>query len=63
MRAPDPVWTGFLVSIAKGQTQNIQDWRELHRRFGVTVIKDVQIAQSFFCFGLQPDDPFPLNRQ
>jgi hypothetical protein len=63
MRAPDPSWAGFLLSIAKGQAQNIQDWRELHRRFRVTVTKDVQIAQSFFCFGLQPDDLFPLDRQ
>jgi hypothetical protein len=63
MQAPDPVWAGFLLSIAKGQTHNIQDWMELHRRFGVTVTKDVQIAQSFCCFGLQPDNPFPLNRQ
>jgi hypothetical protein len=63
MRAPDPGWAGFLLSIAKGQAQNIQDWRELHRRFGVTVTKDVQTTQSFFCFGLQPDDPFPLDRQ
>jgi hypothetical protein len=63
MRAPDPVWAGFLLSIAKGQTQNIQNWRELHRRFAVTVTNDVQIAQSFFCSGLQPDDPFPLDGQ
>jgi hypothetical protein len=63
LRHPDPVWADFLHSVAHGQTQNIQDWREFHRRFRVTATKDVQIAQSVFGFGLQPDDPFPLNRQ
>jgi hypothetical protein len=57
------VWADFLLSIAKGQTQNIRDWRELRRRFGLTVTKDVHSAQSLFCFGLQPDDRFPLDRQ
>jgi hypothetical protein len=29
MRAPDAAWTDFLLSIAKDQTHEIQDWREL----------------------------------
>jgi hypothetical protein len=43
--------------------RNIQDWRELEKRFGVTLTKDVQITQLFFCFGLQSHPLLPLDRQ
>jgi hypothetical protein len=63
MRAPDAAWSGFLPSIAKGEPHDIQDWKEVGRRFRVTVTNDVEIAQSSFCFSLRPHNPFPLDRQ
>jgi hypothetical protein len=63
MRAPDPLWAGFLSSISKGKTQDLDDWRQVAERFQVTVTCDFEVAKSFFCSGLQPHDPFPLDRQ
>jgi hypothetical protein len=63
MRAPNEFWAAFLLSTAKGQTHEIQDWRDLGRRFGVTVTTEITVAKAFFCSGLQPADPFPLDRQ
>jgi hypothetical protein len=45
----------------QGGTDVAQDWRELKKQFGVTVIHDVEIARPFFCADLQPHDPFPLD--
>jgi hypothetical protein len=56
MRAPDPLWAAFLLSIAKDQSCEIQDWRELRKAFGVTVTKDVEVTQAFFCSGVKPCD-------
>jgi hypothetical protein len=63
MRAPDPSWATFLLSVAKGKTNEIQDWRELQRRFHVFVTKEISTAHDFFCDGLESHDPFPLDRQ
>jgi hypothetical protein len=63
MRAGDPFWAAFLLSIAKGQSHEIQDWRELRREFGATITKDVEAARAFFCSGVNPCDRFPLDRQ
>jgi hypothetical protein len=35
MRAPDPSWATFLLSVTNSKTNEIQDWRELQRRFHV----------------------------
>jgi hypothetical protein len=61
MRAPDPLWARFLLSIAKGRSHNVQHWREVPTRYRVTVTQDVGIPQMFFCFGLQPSIPFPQS--
>jgi hypothetical protein len=53
----------FLPPIAKGQSHGIRDRRELRKAFGVTVAKDVEVAEAFFCSGIKPCDPFPLDRQ
>jgi hypothetical protein len=63
MRASDPSWAIFLLSVAKGKTNKIQDWRELQRRFHVSVTKDISTAHDFFYDGLEPHDPFPFDRQ
>jgi hypothetical protein len=63
IRAPEPSWADFLLSNAKGQTRDIQDWRELQIRFRVTATQNIETAQSFFCIGLEPHDPFRLDRQ
>jgi hypothetical protein len=63
MRALEPLRAGFSLSIAKGQTHDIQDWRKLQTRFRVTVAQNIETAQSFFCLGLEPRDSFPLDRQ
>jgi hypothetical protein len=63
MRAPDQSWATFLRSLANGKTNEIQDWRELQRRFHVVVTKEMSAAHDFFCDGLEPHDPFPLERQ
>jgi hypothetical protein len=62
MKAPGPAWAHFLLTIAKGETGDIQDWRDLGRRFGITLTDDIAIAQSFFCLGRKPHDPFPPDR-
>jgi hypothetical protein len=62
MTVPDPLWVVFLLSIAKGQTHDIQDWRDLKRRFGVAATNEVDVARDFLCSGMQLHDPFPLNR-
>jgi hypothetical protein len=53
----------FLLSVAKGKTNEIQDWRELQRRFHVFVTKEISAAHDFFCDGLEPHDPFPRDRR
>jgi hypothetical protein len=63
MRAPESLWPDFLLSIAEGQTHDIQDWREHQTRFHVTVLQTIEAAQSFFCLGQESHDPFPLDRQ
>jgi hypothetical protein len=63
MRAADPSWAAFLLSVAKGKTSEIQDWRKYQRRFHVFVTKEISAAHDFFCNGLEPHDPFPLERQ
>jgi hypothetical protein len=63
MRGPDPSWATILLSVANGMTNEIQDWRELQRRFHVFVIKDISTAHDFFCDGLEPHNPFPLDHQ
>jgi hypothetical protein len=62
MRVPDPSWAIFLLSVAKGTTNEIQDWRELQRRFHVFVTKEINPARDFFCDGRELHDPFPLDR-
>jgi hypothetical protein len=49
--------------VAKGKTTEIQDWKELQRRFHVFVTKEINAAHDFFCDGLEPHDPFPFDRQ
>jgi hypothetical protein len=51
MRAPDPSWATFLLSVANGKTNEIQDWRELQRRFHVFVTKEMSAAYDFFVTG------------
>jgi hypothetical protein len=53
----------FLLSVAKGKTNEIQDWRELQRRFHGFVTKEISAAHDFFCDELEPRDPFPLDCQ
>jgi hypothetical protein len=50
-----------LFSIAKGQSHDIHDWRELGNRFQVTVTQDIQIARNLFCSSVHPHNPFPLD--
>jgi hypothetical protein len=47
MRAPNPSWGSFLLSVAKGKTYEIQDWRELQKCFHVLVTKDINAAHVF----------------
>jgi hypothetical protein len=49
--------------VAKGKTNEIQDWRELQRRFRVFVTKEINATHDFFCAGLEPHSPFLLDRQ
>jgi hypothetical protein len=63
MRALDPWWATFLLSVAKGKTNEIQDGREFQRRFHVFVTREICAAHDLFCDGLEPQDPFPLDRQ
>jgi hypothetical protein len=63
MRAPDPSCAPFFFSVAKGKTNEIQNWRELQRRFHVFVTKEISAAHDLFCDGLEPRDPFSLDRQ
>jgi hypothetical protein len=63
MRAPNPMWVDLLISVSSGQTHDIQDWRELQRQFRVTVTKRVDVAPSFFCSGIQPQNIFSPDRQ
>jgi hypothetical protein len=63
MRAPEPPWATFLLSVAKDKTHEIQDWRKPQRCLHVFVTKEVGVAHDFFCDRLEPHDPFPLDRQ
>jgi hypothetical protein len=49
--------------VAKGKTNEIQDWRELQSRSHVFVTKEISAAHDFFCDGLEPHDLSPLDRQ
>jgi hypothetical protein len=49
--------------VAKGKTNEIQDWRGLQGRFHVFVTKEISAAHDFFCDGPEPQDPFPIDRQ
>jgi hypothetical protein len=49
--------------VAKGKTNKIQDWRKLQRRFRVFVTKEISAFHDFFCGGLEPHNPFPLDCQ
>jgi hypothetical protein len=53
----------FLLSGAKRQTLEIQDRRELQRRFRAIVTKNIDVAQDFSCSGTRPRDPFTFDRQ
>jgi hypothetical protein len=63
MRAPDPSWATFLLSVAKDKTNGIQNWREFRRGFHVFVTKEISAVHDFFCDGLEPHGPFPFDRQ
>jgi hypothetical protein len=63
MRPPNRLWIDFLSSVSSSQTHDIQDWREGQRQLHVTVTKRVDVALSFFCSGLQPQNIFPPDRQ
>jgi hypothetical protein len=52
MKALEPSCADFLLSIAKGQTHDIQIWRELETQFRVIISQDIKTAQSFFCLRL-----------
>jgi hypothetical protein len=49
--------------VAKGKTNEIQDWRELQRRFHVFVTKEISAAHDFSCDGLESHESFPFDRQ
>jgi hypothetical protein len=63
IRARDLAWAAFLLSIAKGKAHDIQNWRELRTRFHVIVTGKIDVARDCLCSELEPDDPFPLDRQ
>jgi hypothetical protein len=63
MGAPDPSWATFLLSVAKGKINEIEDWRELQRRSHVFVTKEISAAHDFFCDRLEPRGPFPFDCQ
>jgi hypothetical protein len=63
MTARDALWAALLLSVAKNQSHEIRNWKELRKAFGGTITKDVEVAQAFFCSGVKPCDPFPLDRQ
>jgi protein involved in temperature-dependent protein secretion len=63
IRARDLAWAAVLLSIAKGKAHDVQNWRELRTRFHVTVTGKIDVACDFLCSELEPDDPFPLDRQ
>jgi hypothetical protein len=61
MRVQDPMWNRDLLSIADGQTPNIEDWRTVGQHFGATVTQTVAIAQFFFYFSLSPIVPYSFD--
>jgi hypothetical protein len=46
MKPPDPLWAGFLLSIAKGHKCDVEDWSGLGKGLRQTVTKDVGITES-----------------
>jgi hypothetical protein len=62
MRSPDAHWNQFLLALARGQRDGLPDWLGL-RRFGATVVDDLEEALTFFCAGVNGIQPFPLDRQ
>jgi hypothetical protein len=42
--APDALWAGFLPTIAKGQIHDIQDWRDLRQRYGLTATRPSSVS-------------------
>jgi hypothetical protein len=63
MQAQDPLWAHFLLAIAKGQRDDIDNCRQLQTRFGIIVTRDIERARSFFFLGVRPRDHFPLDHQ
>jgi hypothetical protein len=61
-RTENSEWAEFLLSIAKGNTGDIQNWRQVAEKFGVTLTDNLNVAQTFLCADLQPGDPFPFDR-
>jgi hypothetical protein len=53
---------GYLLALG-GKTNEIQDCRELQRRFHVFVTNEISVTHDFFCDRLEPHDLFPLDRQ
>jgi hypothetical protein len=47
----------------KQYDQEFEHDEELQRQCRVIVTKKVNVAPSFFCSGLQPQNSFPLDRQ
>jgi hypothetical protein len=46
MKPGDPLWAGFLLSIAKGHTHDVEGWTGLGKRLRQTITKGVGITQS-----------------
>jgi hypothetical protein len=63
VKTPDRSWADFLMCVAVGRTHDFPTWNDVAKEFGVTVTDDPGIAETFFCEGLQPEEPFPLDRQ
>jgi hypothetical protein len=61
--APDPLWDILLLPVTRGEAHDIQNWREFHKRFGVTVTQHTDAAQDFFCDRIQLHHVVPLDRQ
>jgi hypothetical protein len=63
LRTPDPKWATFLACVAVGRFDEPLTWNDLATQLGVTVTHDIQVAQAFFCRGLEPGEIFPLDWQ
>jgi hypothetical protein len=63
LRTSDLNWAEFLVSLVVERIKKLLTWYDLAKQFGVTVTDDIQVAQTFFCTGVWPDEQFHLDRQ